>query len=104
MQTEMNECNMKDENVPNKLPQPVTTRWWWFGISYDFRIKHWNVYVRIAKATLNIFGSKSCKNIVASNINSLMKGELFKHTAFLKYCKEFLINPNFDFYRTKDFD
>ena len=27
MRTEINECNMENEDVPNKIPKPVTTRW-----------------------------------------------------------------------------
>ena len=71
MQIEMNEYEMENEDVPNKMPQSVTTRWWWLGISCGFGIKYWKVYVRIARATVNIFGSKSSGNIVASNIDSL---------------------------------
>ena len=77
MRTEMDECGMENEDVPNKMPQPVTTRWWWLGISCGFGIKYWKVYVRIAKATVNVFNSKSYGHIVASNIDSLMKEELF---------------------------
>ena len=56
---------MENEDVSNKIQQPITTRWWWLGISYGFGIKYWKVYVRIVRATVNIFESKLYGNIVA---------------------------------------
>ena len=103
MKTEMEEEGM-DEEAPNKMPQPVTTRWWWLGISCDYAIKYWRVYARIAKATVSVFNSNSYGNIVASSIDALMKEELFYgHTVFLKCYTKFLINPHFEFLQSKGF-
>ena len=73
-------------------------------ISCVFGIKYWKVYVRIAKATVNVFGSKSYRNIVASSIDSLMKEELFYgHTVFVKCYTKILITPHFKFLQSKGF-
>jgi hypothetical protein len=81
MRTEMDACNMENEDVPKKFTQPVTTRWWWLSISCHFAITYWDVYKRIAQSTVNAYVSSSYGNIVASSIDALMKEELFKgHT------------------------
>ena len=103
METEMAEEGM-EEDAPNKMPQPVTTRWWWLGISCEMAIKYWKVYVRIAKATVNVFGSSSYGTVVASSIDALMKEELFYgHTVFVECYSKFLINPHFEFLQSRGF-
>ena len=104
MRTEMDTCNMENEDVPRKFTQPVTTRWWWLGISCQFAITYWEVYKRIAQSTVNVFVSSSYGNIVASSIDALMKEELFKgHTIFVRCYTKFLINPHFDFLQSKGY-
>ena len=104
MRTEMDTCNMENEDVPRKFTQPVTTRWWWLGISCQFAITYWDVYKRIAQSTVNVFVSSSYGNIVASSIDALMKEELFKgHTIFVRCYTKYLINPHFDFLQSKGY-
>lgn len=93
---------LEDGEPPNKMPQPVTTRWWWLGVSSGSTHKWWVVYHYIGKNTVNAVPAKSYANIVGSSIDALMKEELFYgHIIFLKCYTVFLINPHFNFLQEK---
>ena len=101
MKDAMAEIEM-DGDPPTKMPQPVTTRWWWLGIAASYVHKYWKVYKRIANNCIAAYPSGRYANKVASSICSLMKEESFFGQVLLIMCySKYLINPYFDFLQSK---
>lgn len=88
--------------VPNAMPNPVTTRWWWLGIACDIALKYWDVYHSSAKSCVNAFGSTSYANLVGSSLDALMKEEMFQiNIKFIMCFASFVIMPHFRFLQEK---
>lgn len=90
-------------NIPEtKMLQPVTTRWWWLGISLTMVLEHWHVYRLAVHNLANVYSTDTYLGKVVAKADALMKEEeLYRNIWFLSIFCMMFINPHFYFLQSK---
>ncbi len=93
----------KKKGITRKLPAPILTRWWYVGVA---AVHLWNYYLIILRATqivINLYGSDSRPNKIASHMQSYMiEPTLISDLALLKSFHVSFLNPHFRWIQASD--
>jgi hypothetical protein len=88
---------------PQKVPAPVLTRWWYVGVAANYLWHHFLVVFRLTQTIINLHGSDSKPNKIASGLQSMMRSrEFYTDLCFMRGFHLAFMNNHFKWLQDTD--